>query len=172
MPTSTRTPHVRFTMHCGKFTNAPRADRGVRPYRTFYGVADGGCNFAIAYCRVDVGIDPYGRIALSPRMRANLPVHPARAGQGPPLRYGETWQHLKSHDPSPHQSASPTAIPTPFAPSGHFPLIGGIDPPRGSRGTSANHPYLKITAGGGQNLRQGVTKTPENVPQTAPFRLI
>ena len=128
MPTSTRTGHVRFTMHCGKFTNAPRADRGVRPYNALYVVAEGSCDSAITFCRVDVGIDPYGRIALSPRMRANLPVHPARAGQDLPLRYGETWQHLKSHDPSPHQSASPTAIPTPFAPSGHFPLIGGICP--------------------------------------------
>ena len=42
------------------------ADSGVRPYRTFYVFAENACNFAIAFCRVDVGIDPYGRIALSP----------------------------------------------------------------------------------------------------------
>ena len=35
-----------------------RADRVVRPYRTLCGIADGFCNFAIARCRVDVGITP------------------------------------------------------------------------------------------------------------------
>ena len=43
-----------------------RADRVVRPYRTFYGFADGMCNFVIAFRWVDVGIDPYGNLALSP----------------------------------------------------------------------------------------------------------
>ena len=43
-----------------------RADRVVRPYRTLCVFAEGICNFAIAYCRVDVGIDPYGHIAGSP----------------------------------------------------------------------------------------------------------
>ena len=51
---------------CSKFVIAPRADRGVRPYRTFFVFADSSCNFAIASCRVDVGIDPYGDFALSP----------------------------------------------------------------------------------------------------------
>ena len=50
---------------CGKPVIARRADRVVRPYRTFYVFAENACNFAIAYRRVDVGIDPYGRIALS-----------------------------------------------------------------------------------------------------------
>ena len=49
-----------FTIRCGKFAVAQRADRVVRPYRTFYVFADGSCNFVIASCRVDVGIDPYG----------------------------------------------------------------------------------------------------------------
>ena len=52
-----------FTIRCRKPAVTPRADRGVRPYRAFYVVADGSCNFAIAPCRVDVGIDPYGDFA-------------------------------------------------------------------------------------------------------------
>ena len=35
MPTSTRPSHDRFMKRRGKFAIAPRADRGVRPYRTF-----------------------------------------------------------------------------------------------------------------------------------------
>ena len=54
-----------FTIHYGTFAIAPRADRGVRPYRTFCVFAETACNFAIAHRRGDVGIDPYGRIALS-----------------------------------------------------------------------------------------------------------
>ena len=54
-----------FTIHYGNFAIAPRADRGVRPYRTFCVFAETACNFAIAHRRGDVGIDPYGRIALS-----------------------------------------------------------------------------------------------------------
>ncbi len=54
-----------FAIRSGKFAVAHRADRGVRPYRTFYVAADGFCNFVIAHRRVDVGIDPYGRIALA-----------------------------------------------------------------------------------------------------------
>ena len=53
-----------FTIRRGKFAVAPRADRGVRPYRTLCVVAENACNFAIAFCRVDVGIDPYGDFAL------------------------------------------------------------------------------------------------------------
>ena len=49
--------------HCGKSAIAPRADRGVRPYKTFLVFADGACNFAIVHCRVDGGIDPYGDFA-------------------------------------------------------------------------------------------------------------
>ena len=67
MPTSTRAGRISvFTKCCGEIGRAPRADRVVRPYRTFYVFADGVCNFAIAFCRVDVGIDPYGRYARSP----------------------------------------------------------------------------------------------------------
>ena len=67
MPTSTRAAGTFvFMKHSGKMAIAPRADRGVRPYRTFYGFADGACNFVIAFCRGERGIDPYGRIMLSP----------------------------------------------------------------------------------------------------------
>ena len=51
---------------CGKIVIASRADRGVRPYKTFLVFAGGACNFVIASCRVDVGIDPYGRITMLP----------------------------------------------------------------------------------------------------------
>ena len=59
MPTSTRTAHIRFYDTLRQNGRAHRADRGVRPYRTLCEVADDLCNFVIAYCRVDVGIDPY-----------------------------------------------------------------------------------------------------------------
>ena len=55
-----------FMIRCGKFAIAPRADRGVRPYRTLCDFAENACSFVIARCRVDVGIDPYGQVALSP----------------------------------------------------------------------------------------------------------
>ena len=55
-----------FTIYCGKFVVAQRADRGVRPYRMVCVCADSFYKFAIAHCRVDVGIDPYGHHALSP----------------------------------------------------------------------------------------------------------
>ena len=66
MPTSTRTTHARFYDTLRQIVIATRADRVVRPYRTFYGFADGMCNFVIACRRVDVGIDPYGDLTLSP----------------------------------------------------------------------------------------------------------
>ena len=52
-----------FTIRCGKFVIAQRADRVVRPYRTLCRVAENACKFAIASCRIDVGIDPYGLIS-------------------------------------------------------------------------------------------------------------
>ena len=55
-----------FTIRCGKFAIAPRADRGVRPYKTLCGFAENARNFAIACCRGERGIDPYGRITLLP----------------------------------------------------------------------------------------------------------
>ena len=51
MPTSTRTGYVRFfTKRCGKPAIAQRADRVVRPYRTFYGFAE---HYAILRLRTD-----------------------------------------------------------------------------------------------------------------------
>ena len=58
--------HDRFYETLRQNGRAQRADRGVRPYRTLCVFADGVCNFAIAPCWVDVGIDPYGDFALSP----------------------------------------------------------------------------------------------------------
>ena len=54
-----------LTERCGKFAIAKRADSGVRPYRVLCVVAGGACNFAIAYCRGERGIDPYGHVTLS-----------------------------------------------------------------------------------------------------------
>ena len=54
-----------FTIHYGDFAIAPRADRGVRPYRTLCGLADGFCSFATASCRGERGIDPYELYVLS-----------------------------------------------------------------------------------------------------------
>ena len=51
---------------CGKTDRAQRADRVVRPYKTLCVFAENAYNFAIALCRVDVGIDPYGDFARSP----------------------------------------------------------------------------------------------------------
>ena len=53
---------------CGKIVIASRADRGVRPYKTFLVFAGGACNFVIASCRVDVGIDPYGHFTFLPHI--------------------------------------------------------------------------------------------------------
>ena len=75
-----------FTIRCGKFAIAPRADRVVRPYRTFCVFADGGCNFAIASCRVDVGIDPYRDFARSPFVVRFSGCIPRGRGRTPPLR--------------------------------------------------------------------------------------
>ena len=51
MPTSTRTGYVRFfTKRCGKYAVAQRADRVVRPYRTFCGFAE---HYAILRLRTD-----------------------------------------------------------------------------------------------------------------------
>ena len=66
MPTSTRTRHIQFYDTSKQNGHAQRADRGVRPYRTLCDLADGVCGYAIARCRVDVGIDPYGNVTRSP----------------------------------------------------------------------------------------------------------
>ena len=75
-----------FTTRCGKSVIAQRADRGVRPYRALCVVADGGCNFAVARRRVDVGIDPYGHIALSPFIVRLCDCVLRGRGRTPPLR--------------------------------------------------------------------------------------
>ena len=83
MTTSTPTPHVRFYDTLRLIGRTQRADRVVRPYRTFCNFADGSCNFAIARRRVDVGIDPYRGFALSPFGCAFLRLHSAQAEQSP-----------------------------------------------------------------------------------------
>ena len=51
MPTSTRAGCTSvFMIPCGAIVIASRADRGVRPYKTFFVFADGVCNFVIAFC--------------------------------------------------------------------------------------------------------------------------
>ena len=49
-----------FLKPIGKFAIAQRADRDVRPYRTFYDFAENACNFAIASCAGGVEPRPYG----------------------------------------------------------------------------------------------------------------
>ena len=67
MPTSTRAVGIQILLKpYSKNGRAPRADRVVRPYRTLCVFADGVCNYIIAFCRVDVGIDPYEDITFSP----------------------------------------------------------------------------------------------------------
>ena len=82
-----------LTERCGKFAIAKRADRGVRPYRALCVVAGGACNFAIAYRRVDVGIDPYGRITLSSFTVRFCDCIPRGRGRTPPLRLG--WKSVQ-----------------------------------------------------------------------------
>ena len=87
MPTSTRAiGKTVFMIRCGKFAIAPRADRGVRPYKALYGFAENACNFAIACRRVDVGIDPYGRITLLPFIVRFCNCVLRGRGRTPPLR--------------------------------------------------------------------------------------
>ena len=107
MPTSTRTRHPQnrtiwvicnnrqicvgagdvtfFTIRYGKFVVAQRADRIVRPYKTVCVFADGLCNFAIAYRRVDVGIDPYRHFSYSPSVVQICPC--VLHGRGESLPY-------------------------------------------------------------------------------------
>ena len=88
MPTSTRTTHIHFYDTLRQNGRAHRADRGVRPYRTLCVFADGACNFVIASCRGERGIDPYGHLSLSPfvvRFRLCV-LH----GRGKPLPYVTT----------------------------------------------------------------------------------
>ena len=75
MPTSTRAERIFVIVkRCSKFANAQRADRVIRPYRTFFGFADGLCNFAIAFCRGERGIDPYRDFALPPSHKKAFPI--------------------------------------------------------------------------------------------------
>ena len=49
-------------------------------------VAENAWNFAIAYCRVDVGIDPYGDFAWSPHIVRFCVCALQGRGKTPPLR--------------------------------------------------------------------------------------
>ena len=106
MPTSTRT--TVFTKHCGKPAITPRADRVVRPYRTFYDFAENACNFTIAYCRVDVGIDPYGDFVWSPFIVRCWWC--ALRGRGKPLPLFCTYSPAKVTDAS--TAFLPSGLPT------------------------------------------------------------
>ena len=75
-----------LTIRCGKFAIAPRADRVVRPYKMFYVFAENAYNFAIAHCRGERGIDPYGRIVFSPHVVRFCNCIPHGRGRTPPLR--------------------------------------------------------------------------------------
>ena len=85
-----------FTKRCGKFVVAHRADRGVRPYRTLCVVAENACNFAIAYCRGERGIDPYGQFSYLPSVVQIFPC--ALRGRGKPRPCGTTGSAAKNRN--------------------------------------------------------------------------
>ena len=103
-----------FTKRYGKPAAAQRADRGVRPYRTLCVFADGACNFAVAFCRGERGIDPYGHFTLSafvvrfcscvlrgrrkpcPTLRRNRAI-PEKVHKNAHLKLDETLKIQKPH---------------------------------------------------------------------------
>ena len=91
------TPTTGERIHWGVFVFAGascRADRVVRPYKTLCGIADGFCNFAIARCRVAVGITP---TVIMQRRRALCEfVGASRAGGVEPRPYGSTGSTVKT----------------------------------------------------------------------------
>ena len=101
------------------------AEDGHRPLQMFY-------EFALVHSILQVR--PAGRTESSAPTRCNAKTKTGGASLSPTVR--RNAGQLRTHSPSPHQSAAPTAIPTLFVPAGHFPLIGGICPPRGSRGAA------------------------------------
>ena len=89
MPTSTRAiGKTVFMIRCGKFAIAPRADRGVRPYRTFYGFAENTCTFVIAFCAGGVEPRPYGMSGNFTFLRTSRQTHncPTGGQRCPPLQ--------------------------------------------------------------------------------------
>ena len=87
MPTSTRAVGVQVLLKpCGENGRTPRADRVVRPYRTFCLCVDDAHKFAIAYCRGERGIDPYKCCTDSPGCIPICGCIPPGGQSRPPLR--------------------------------------------------------------------------------------
>ena len=63
---------------CGKPVIAHRADRVVRPYRTFYVFAENACNFAIASCAGGAEPLPYGILEHTALFYANFAFFPPK----------------------------------------------------------------------------------------------
>ena len=112
-----------FTIRCGKPAIAQRADRGVRPYGCVR-VRRGAREVATVYRAGGVEPRPYGnggRFCGFALVRSNLRVRTEQSFRHgcavpPPFTQGRLWcgqnaQQLKNKNPSPHQSASPTASP-------------------------------------------------------------
>ena len=80
MPRSPRTPHERFYDTLRQTRDCPTGGQMRPPLQNVVRFRRKCVQFCIAFCRVDVGIDPYGHITLSPFAMQNLPVRTARAG--------------------------------------------------------------------------------------------
>ena len=93
-----------------------RVDRVVRPYKTLCGIADGFCNFAIARCRVDVGITP---TVIMQRRRALCEfVGASRAGGVEPRPYVTTKRGGSSEGTTSHPFRHGFAVPPPLGHQG------------------------------------------------------
>ena len=66
MPRSPRTMHIRFYDTLRQICHCPTGGQRRPPLQNVLRFRRTSCNFVIAFCRVDVGIDPYGDFALSP----------------------------------------------------------------------------------------------------------
>ena len=135
MPTSTRTTHARFYDMLRQICRCPTGGQGRPPLQDVVR----GRRKCLQFCNCP----PPGRCGHRPLRTyyvvavccTELLVHSAREGQNPSPTL--VWQILRGrrkgvqickcllHNPS---VAFGDSIPTLFVPSGHFPLIGGIDP--------------------------------------------
>ena len=97
---STPTNIIRIRIGASGFAGAYcRADRGVRPYKMFYGFADGSCNFAGASCAGGVEPLPYGNcgrlygFALACSDLRHCAAQSFRHGYAvpPPFTQGRRW---------------------------------------------------------------------------------
>ena len=92
MPTSPRTRHVRFYDILRQICRCPTGGQRRPPLQNVLRFRRTSCNFVIASCRVDVGIDPYKRITDSPGCIRVCRRVPPGGQRRPPLQV-----HAVSH---------------------------------------------------------------------------